>query len=146
MDHRADRQLVVEHDAHLVADLDVDLGRRHGAVVRPRLHDLARLDLPVDDLGGDVELLVAVGGHREVEQLAAELALLLLDEAQRPRVHRRLHLLRRVVAVEVVGGRGTGRRSRPLVDPSGGMSPSVEIMSVPCMPASLWPGISQNIS
>ena len=45
-------QLVVQHDPHLVADLDVDLRRRHDAVVRPRLDDLAGLDLPVDDRRG----------------------------------------------------------------------------------------------
>ena len=64
------RQLVGEHDPDLVADLDLDGRGRDHAVVGPRLDDLPGLDLPVDDLRGQIELLRAVGQHRRGQVLA----------------------------------------------------------------------------
>ena len=50
--------------------LHLDRRSGHGAVVGPGLHGLARRHLPVGDLGGEVELLRAVGQHRRVPSAA----------------------------------------------------------------------------
>jgi hypothetical protein len=124
VDHGAGRQLVLQHDPDHVADLDVDVRGGHGAVVGPGLHDLAGLDLPLLDHGGDLEGLEAVVAHRVLERLAAELALGLLDESQGPLVHRDLHLLGRGVPVEVVGALDGGAVG---VRAGGGAGDDVEV-------------------
>jgi len=101
-------QLVVQDHPNLVADLHPDLGTRDDAVVRPGLHDLARLDLPVDDLCGQLELLGAVGEDRRLEDVAT-LALGRLGEPEGDLVHDAVHRVgvhQRLAAV--VAGRTAG--------------------------------------
>ena len=102
----AGREIVGEHDLDLVADFDLNLRSRYDPVVRPRLHDHAGLDLPVGDRRRELEALRAVRQDLGRQRLAAHLALDgRVQERHRPFVHRRLHVLPRGVAVEVVGGR-----------------------------------------
>ena len=61
VDVGADRQLVGQLDLDVVADVEVDPRAGHHPVVGPRLNDLARAYLPVDDRRGELEALRAVG-------------------------------------------------------------------------------------
>ena len=116
VDVGADRQLVGELDLHLVADVEVDARAGHHAVVGPRLDDLAGADLPVDDGGGELEALGAVGQHLGRERLVA--AALGLGREGHDRLDHRL-VLRRALArrscrvAGVLGERPAGRRAAP---------------------------------
>ena len=74
----------MQDDLDPVADLGAQLRPRHHAVVAPRLDELARLRLPVEDRCGQLPLLRPVGEDRRLQQDAA-LSLGLGREGGRPR-------------------------------------------------------------